>query len=306
MIRRFVVTIGALLTLWAVPVYAEAAIPPAPTGNDYIVDEADILTDGEEAELNQKLTSYETRTSTEIAVLTVKTINDDYIENFSLNVARNWGIGQSGKNNGALLVVAVDDRKLRIEVGTGLEGELTDLRAGQIIRNRITPQFKQGNYYQGIDDGVDGMILAIDAADDPQAAAGTSSTKPTDLGGLVLFAAYMFLFLLSWFGAMLGRSKRWWPGGLIGVGLGSGMATLITTGLGAVIISGFVLGAFGLLFDYLVSKNYRQAKSRGEAPSWWAGGGIGSGGDGGFGSSGISGGFGGGGGFSGGGSSGSW
>jgi uncharacterized protein len=97
-------------------------IPPAPTGDDYIVDNADILTDEQETTLNKRLTEYEARTSTEIAILTVKEIKDDYIENASLSVARAWGIGQKDKNNGALLMVSVDDRKLRIEVGTGLEG----------------------------------------------------------------------------------------------------------------------------------------------------------------------------------------
>jgi uncharacterized protein len=116
-------------------------------------------------------------------------------------------------------------------------------------------------------------------------------------------AAYLFLGVISWFGSMLGRSKRWWPGGIIGTTLGSGLGALGSTKLSTILISGFVLGFFGLLFDYFVSKNYRQAKARGDSPSWWAGGGFGSGGSGG---GGISGGFGGGGGFSGGGSSGSW
>lgn len=303
--RAFVGILVAIALFGGGVVHAEAPIPPAPTGNDYIVDNADVLTDQQENTLNQQLTDYEARTSTEIGILTVPSIENDYIENYSLNVARTWGIGQPGKNNGALLVVSVTDRKLRIEVGTGLEGDLTDSRAGQIIRNRITPKFKVGDYAAGIQSGIDGMMLAINAADDPQAASSRPSDE-TDLSGLVVMAAYLFLALLSWFGAMLGRSKRWWPGGIIGGGMGSGMAALISPHMTTIVISGFILGVFGLLFDYFVSKNYRQAKSRGEAPSWWAGGGIGGSGDGGFGSSGIGGGFGGGGGFSGGGSSGSW
>ncbi len=290
----------------AAPVHAEAPIPAAPTGNDYIVDNADILTDQQESYLNSTLTDYEKRTSVEIGILTVRSIQDDYIENFSLNIARSWGIGQKDKNNGALLVVSVDDRKLRIEVGNGLEGDLTDSRASQIIRGRITPEFKRGNYYDGIRQGIDGMILAINAADDPMA----EDTKPqideATWAPIIITAAYFFMVVLSWFAAMLGRSKRWWPGGIIGFVLGGGLAWLIGGVMTVIVIGAFVLGFWGLLFDYMVSKNYRQAKAKGESPSWWAGGGIGGSGDGGFDSSGISGGFGGGGGFSGGGSSGSW
>ncbi len=285
-------------------VRAEAPIPPAPTGGDYIVDQADILSDEQEANLNSTLASYEKQTSVEIGILTVSSIENDYIENFSLNVARNWGIGQEGKNNGALLIVSVNDRKLRIEVGTGLEGDLTDSRAGQIIRNRITPQFKQGNYYQGIREGVDGMILAINATDDPQLQASSiSAANADDWLGLFVFAGYLLVTIVSWFASMLGRSKRWWPGGIIGGILGLGIGALISGTIATLLVSAFVTGFFGLLFDYLVSKNYRQSIRRGEAPSWWAGGWGGSSPGGGGGSWG---GFGGGGGFSGGGSSGSW
>jgi uncharacterized protein len=298
--KRFALWLALLATLLLSSAsYASMPIPPAPTGDDYIVDNADILTDEQETTLNKRLTEYEARTSTEIAILTVKEIKDDYIENASLSVAREWGIGQKDKNNGALLMISVDDRKLRIEVGTGLEGDLTDSRSGQIIRNRITPAFKTGDYYSGITSGVDGMILAINAEDDPQAQ--TAELPSEDWIGIVVFVAYLFLMVVAWFGAMLGRSKRWWPGGVAGASLGAGLGGLIGQKLSIILVSGFVIGFFGLLFDYIVSKNYRQAKAKGDSPSWWAGGGLG-----GSSGGGISGGFGGGGGFSGGGSSGSW
>lgn len=296
--KRFVVALLILVSCNVASLHAAAPIPPAPTGGDYIVDNADILSDDQEATLNGTLADYESRTSTEIGILTVRTIENDYIENFSLSVAREWGIGQKDKNNGALLVVSVDDRKLRIEVGTGLEGDLTDSRSGQIIRNRITPAFKEGNYYEGISSGINGMILAINAEDDPNAI--MNEAESGDWIGIIIFAAYMFLMVISWFGAMLGRSKRWWPGGIAGGVLGGGLGGMIGGRLSIALISGFVLAAFGFLFDYVVSKNYRQAKASGHDPSWWAGGGFGGSG------SGVSGGFGGGGGFSGGGSSGSW
>jgi uncharacterized protein len=101
--------------------------------------------------------SYRVGSGHEIAVLTVEALEGESIERLGLEVGRSWGLGEKGKNNGALLVVAFKDRKLRIEVGRGLEGELTDSRCGRIIRDVIAPHFRSGNPEKGIEQG----ILAI-------------------------------------------------------------------------------------------------------------------------------------------------
>ncbi len=286
-------------------VMAEMKVPPKPENGGYVRDETSTLSSAEIQNLNEKIQGYRERTGVQLAVLMVPTITDDYLENFSLNVARTWGVGEAGKNNGALLLIAKNDRKLRIEVGSGLEGDLTDVRASRIIRDRITPQFKKGDFYRGIIDGLDGMSLAIGGAPD---ALLTNDQTSTGFWGnvedIVTGIFFVGFFGITWLGAILGRSERWWPGGIIGGVAGSGAGYLLAQGsVMAALISGGVLAVIGLMFDFLVSKNFRSAVKSGGSPAWWAGGTtIGPG------SSGGSSGFGGfgGGGFSGGGSSGSW
>lgn len=285
---------------------ADMPVPEKPANNGYVRDETATLSEEQVNTLNEKIQGYRERTGNQLAVLLVPTLQDDYLEHFSLQVARTWGVGEAGKNNGALLVVVKNDRKMRIEVGSGLEGDLTDLRASRIIRDRIAPEFRKGDYYGGIATGLDGMSLAIGNAPDPLLKR-EDATKNNWLGGIddiFVWIFYFGFFGVTWLGAVLGRSERWWPGGVIGGTTGAGAGFLLGQGSTSVmLVSGFILTIIGLLFDYFVSKNYRKAKRRGDSPAWWAGGTtIGPG------SSGGGGGFGGfgGGGFSGGGSSGSW
>jgi uncharacterized protein len=256
------------------------------------------LSQAEISNLNQKIQAYQETTSNQIGVLMIGSIPaGDYLENYSLQVARTWGIGEKTKNNGVLLLVAKDDRQVRIEVGSGNEGDLTDLRSSRIIRDRIVPQFKNGDYYKGVESGIEGIILALGSKPD------TNTVSLKDQVGnsieIFIFLAYLFLTAISWLAAMLARSKSWWAGGIIGLAVGGLIGLLfISSALVWFLISMFGLGLIGLILDYMVSKNYRQAKANGYNPSWWAGGTIGRGG--------IGGGSFGGGGFSGGGASGSW
>ena len=132
---------------------------PAPQG--WVTDEANLLDAAQENELTQLIESYRSGTGHEIAVLTIESLEGDSLEGFSLRVARTWKIGQTEMNNGALLVVAAADRKMRIEVGQGLEGELTDSVAGRIIRNVLKPEFQAGRFAEGIREGVIAMHAAI-------------------------------------------------------------------------------------------------------------------------------------------------
>ena len=123
-----------------------------------VVDNAEILKPATRTAVNEKLKAHEQKTSDQIAVLTIPTIGDDSIEQFSTQVFESWKLGQKGKDNGVLLVIAPKDRKLRIEVGYGLEGTLTDVASSRIIRNVITPAFKAGDFDKGVSDGVDAII----------------------------------------------------------------------------------------------------------------------------------------------------
>jgi uncharacterized protein len=128
-----------------------------PKNQGWVTDLAGILTPATERRLETLMESYRVGSGHEIAVLTVPDLNGQPIEKLALEVGRSWGLGEKGKNNGALLVVAYKDRKLRIEVGRGLEGELTDSRSGRIIRDIIAPHFRNGNTDKGIEAGVVAM-----------------------------------------------------------------------------------------------------------------------------------------------------
>ena len=144
------------LLLVAAPALAETLPVPALSGR--VVDQAGILNSAEESRLTAKLKDLEDKTSIQLMVVTLSSLRGSPIEDWGLALGRSWGIGQKGKDNGALLIVAPNNRELRIEVGYGLEGTLPDATADAIIRNVIVPRFKNGNMAGGISDGVDAII----------------------------------------------------------------------------------------------------------------------------------------------------
>jgi len=125
-----------------------------PTG--YVNDFAGILHKSRAIELH--ITDYHKKTGTEIAIVTVTTLEGRTVEEYANELFREWGIGQKGKNNGLLILVAVKEHKTRIEVGYGLEGKLTDGFCGDVIRNQMVPQFKQGRFDDGIHDALNALI----------------------------------------------------------------------------------------------------------------------------------------------------
>jgi uncharacterized protein len=148
-----------LLFLVAFPALAETLPVPALSGR--VVDQAGILTSAEENRLTTKLKNLENNTSIQLVVVTLSSLRGSPIEDWGLALGRTWGIGQKDKDNGALLIVAPNDRELRIEVGYGLEGTLPDATASAIIRNVIVPRFKSGAMADGISDGVDAIIAVL-------------------------------------------------------------------------------------------------------------------------------------------------
>lgn len=290
-----------LLVLLLLPSVAFAySSPGIPTG--YVNDFAGILSANTKQEIETLLSSLDASTSAQVSVVTIKTLDNDTIENYAEKLFKEWGIGQKGKDNGVLLLVAIEDRKVRIEVGYGLEGALTDAETSSIIRNVITPAFKEGDYDKGITEGVDNILKA--AAEDLVAVNSTFST--TDSGevtmgilGVLYGISVLFQFLVS----IMARSKSWWLGGIIG-GVAASIIGLVTSTLLAGVIAGGILIPLGLLIDYLISKQFKMSKSTDNYP-WWIGGKSGFGGGSSSHSSGGFGGFGGGR-SGGGGSSGSW
>ena len=152
-------TLLALMLCWAFAALADVAVPPL-TGR--VVDKTATLSSGDIASLDQTLKDFEARKGSQVAVLIVPTTQPETIEQYSLRVAEAWKIGRKKIDDGAILVVAKDDRKLRIEVGYGLEGALTDATSKRIIDEVITPKFRSGDFAGGISDGVNRILRVID------------------------------------------------------------------------------------------------------------------------------------------------
>src|ERR1700688_4888412 len=149
----------ALLVCWAFAAAADVAVPPL---SGRVVDQTGTLSAGDISALTQTLKALEARKGSQVAVLIVPTTAPETIEQFSIRVAEAWKIGRKKIDDGALLVVAKDDRKLRIEVGYDLEGALSDVTAKRIIDEVITPRFRSGDFTGGFSSGVDRIIRVID------------------------------------------------------------------------------------------------------------------------------------------------
>jgi uncharacterized protein len=160
---------------------------PALTGR--VVDSANLLTSQQESRLTEQLASHESATSNQVVVVTLPSLQGTAIEDFGYQLGRHWGIGQAGRDNGVLLIVAPNERKVRIEVGYGLEGDLPDAIARAIIDNDILPAFRRNDYPGGIAVGVDAIILAIDGTYE----AAPETTGQNRFGWLpILFIALIF------------------------------------------------------------------------------------------------------------------
>jgi uncharacterized protein len=166
-----------LILLLALPAWAQVAVPQLTAR---VTDLTGTLTKEQTASLEQRLQSFEARKGSQIAVLMVPTTAPEAIEQYALRVAERWKIGRKKVDDGAILVVAKNDRALRIEVGYGLEGALNDATASRIIREAIVPRFREGDFYGGINAGVDRMLRVIDGEPLPEPA----SPAPQVGGGL--------------------------------------------------------------------------------------------------------------------------
>ncbi len=295
--RKFLIGIFAFSLI-----LVSAAAASFPKFQNFVTDTTGTLSSSVVAELNSKLANYEAQTGTEIAVALITSTEGMPIDQYATKLGNEWGVGKARVDNGALLVVAVDDRELFLATGSQLEGALTDIETRDIIDEVITPRFKNSDFDGGISAGVDAIIAAIAGESFTDLRTNNTASAPSSVEG-ILNVIFVFLFFgVPWLAAILGRSKKIWPGaalGSIGGGIGG---TLLTSSIAGFFGGAIVLGLFGLLFDFIVSKNYANAQKSGDHVAWWAGGGRG-----GFGG-GSSGGFGGfgGGGFSGGGFGGKW
>ena len=206
-------------------------IPPRPNPPTLVNDFAGVLLKTEDDALEQKVVAYFDSTSTQIAIVTLKSIGDYDISQVSLKILRDWGIGTKGKNNGILILVSVEDRKIRIETGYGMEGVVPDAVANQIIAQIIKPAFREGHYYQGLD----GAVEAIQKAAAGEYRADPRQSKPGISPGAIFLIIMVIVIIVSIIGRGGGggrgggttynRRGGWiWPviGGMGGFGSGGG------------------------------------------------------------------------------------
>lgn len=298
-LRRYHRVIAAVCTVavWlSASQHAHAFVIPPNDG--YVTDASGVvpplLTADQDAQLEAALTEYHRATGNQLAVVLVRALGYEQLEDVSLQIARKYGIGGAEQDNGILLFVSYDDRAVRLEVGHGLEGVVPDIVAKGIIETDITPAFRDGRYYDGIVAAVDSLKKHIGN----EYTAERYAQQPSG-DGLSAIPFFFLCVVLQWALAIMARTRSWWLGGVFGFFAGFLLAVFYGWWLTIPLLI-----PLGLFLDFVVSRNYR---SRGPT-SWWAGGSWGPGGGGRWGGGGGGGGFGGfgGGSFGGGGASGRW
>ncbi|THI83564.1 MAG: hypothetical protein CAF41_013700 [Nitrospira sp. CG24A] len=264
---------------------------PALTGR--VVDLAHVLPTTTVDSLTAKLKAHEVTTGNQVAVLVLPSLEGEPLESFSHRVATTWTLGQKGTDNGVLILVAMKERKIRLEVGYGLEGALTDARSAQIIRNEIVPRFRAGDVSGGVAAGVDAVLKTIEGT--YQASDKTAPGLDSDAMGQVVVAVIVGLIV----GIALMSVHR-----LLGPVAGTGLSLLLAPWLMPALITGGITLLLLSLISAAGAGGRGRGRPRGDDWVWyssrsggWGGGSFGSGG-GGF--------SGGGGGFGGGGASGNW
>src|SRR5436190_13433172 len=192
--KNFLLVISLLLFSVCASAQIEKVIPKRPSPPRLVNDFTNTLTPEQINALESKLVAYDDSTSNQIAVVIIPTTGDYSIEEVALGILRpaGWGVGNKDKNNGIVLLVAKDDHKVRIEVGYGLEGAIPDITAKSIIDNDITPNFREGNFYRGLDEATDDIIKA--AAGEYTAPAGYHKKgKAFPVGAIIFFIILLII-----------------------------------------------------------------------------------------------------------------
>jgi uncharacterized protein len=295
--------LAGALALAAIGVAAQAwetgtdGLLPIPPLSARVTDLTQTLAPAEAAALEAKLADWEARTSNQLAVLVVPTTQPEPIESYALRVAEKWKIGRKGQDNGALFLIAKNDRKMRIEVGYGLEGMLTDVTARRIIAENVAPAFRENRFAAGINAGVDRMIAVV-AEGKPLPPPKTENTRRPG-GGFSFDTLLLILFVVvPVVGGVLRRIFGRLLGSTVGAGIVGTAAWLFVGSLAIAILAGIVAFVVMIFFGLSGGMGRRGGGWTSTGGGWGGGSSGGSSGGGGF--------SGGGGSFGGGGASGNW
>jgi uncharacterized protein len=298
--RAFAFALGLAAALLAQPLAAQwetgtDGLRPIPPLSAHVTDLTQTLSAADKAALEAKLADWEARTTNQLAVLIVPTTQPEPIEAYSLRVAEKWQIGRKGHDNGALFLVAKDDRKMRIEVGYGFEGTLTDATSRRIIAENVAPYFREGKFAAGINAGVDRIISVVSEGKPLPPLPAARKARQAGAGGFDFGTILLLLFIVvplvgSVLRSMFGR----FGGSTIGAGLVGGVAWFLAGSVAIAVLAGIV----GFIVMIIAGAAPLIAGRRGGPviiPGGFGGGGFGgggwSGGGGSFGGGGASGGW---------------
>ncbi|BAO90716.1 TPM domain-containing protein [Caballeronia cordobensis] len=240
LLRAFLVLVIAALSIAGLNTYADVPVPPLTAR---VADETGTLTGEQRASLEQTLKDFEARKGTQISVLIVPTTQPETIEQYSMRVVEKWKLGRAKVDDGAMLIIAKNDRALRIEVGYGLEGVLTDATSNRIIYDTIVPRFKQGDFYGGIAAGVDGIIRVIGG--EPLPAPAQRRREGDGIGRLLPLLFVMAVVAGGVLRAILGR--------LPGATVTGGIVGVLAWFLSGTVILAVIAGAIALVFTLVGS-----------------------------------------------------
>lgn len=238
MFRLAMAVVLAVFVLGGACAHADVVVPPL---TSRVTDETGTLTSDQKARIEQTLKAFEAKKGTQIAVLVVPTTEPETIEQYSMRVAEQWKLGRENVDDGALLIIAKNDRTLRIEVGYGLEGVLTDATSNRIINEAIVPHFRNGDFYGGITAGLDGMMRVAGGEPLP---APQGRPRASDGAGRLL----PVLFLLT---VMAGGLLRATLGRLPGAVVTGGAVGVLAWILSGAIFVAIAAGLMALLFTLL-------------------------------------------------------
>ncbi|WP_424962595.1 TPM domain-containing protein [Ekhidna sp.] len=267
-----------------------------PSLKERVTDLANILTESEEAFLTSQLKELEERKGSQLAILTINSTKPETIEQFAIRVVDRWKLGREDVDDGVLLIVAKNDRKLRIEVGYGLEGAIPDAYAKRIINNIIVPHFRDGDYYLGMEEGIEAIIGLINGEDLPQVTSTRSRQKEESYSFGLFLGIVILIFTIFIVKALLSKKIGNMKSNLIVIPIVF-LIVWILVSLGAALFASLLAAVI------LNGKGSGGGRRGGGYYGGYVGGSSGWGGGGGFSGGGFSGG---GGGFGGGGASGGW